>query len=50
MKKYEIIVGGTVIATATTKEEAKSLLHQAKNSFLALVHPVDCFYIKEKGE
>ena len=50
MKKYEIVVGGTVVATATTKEEAENLLYQAKNSFLALVHPVDCFYIREKGE
>ena len=45
--KYEIIVAGTVIAKASTKEEAEQLLVQAKHSPLAWCHPVDVFYIKE---
>lgn len=47
MKKFEVIVAGTVIGTYNTKEEAEKRLFEAKNSFLALVHPVDVFRIKE---
>lgn len=46
--KYEVIVGGTVIATYETREEAEKRLEEARNSFLALVHPYDTFRIKEK--
>lgn len=45
--KYEVIVGGTVIGTYESKVDAEKRLYEAQHSFLAIVHPVDCFYIKE---
>lgn len=47
-KVYEVVVAGTVIATYASKEAAEERLFQAKHSFLAMVHPVDVFYIREK--
>lgn len=44
---YEVVVAGSVIGRYNSKEEAENRLEEAKNSFLALVHPVDVFYIKE---
>lgn len=48
MKKYEVIVAGETLTTCVTKEEAETKLAEARQSFLALVHPRDCFYIREK--
>ena len=48
MKRYEIVVAGEVITRAETREEAEKLLEEAKNSFLRMVHPIDCFWIREK--
>ena len=47
-KVYKVIVGGTVIYTTSSKEKAEEELFRAKNSFLAMVHPRNCFYIKEE--
>lgn len=47
MTKYNVIVAGTVIGTYNSKEEAEKRLNEARHSFLAMVHPKDCFYIKE---
>lgn len=47
MKKFEVVIAGTVINTYETREEAEDRLFEVKNSFLALVHPIDCFYIRE---
>lgn len=47
MTKYNVIVAGTIIGTYNSKEEAEKRLYEAKHSFLAIVHPKDCFYIKE---
>lgn len=47
MKKYNVIVAGTVFGTYKTKEEAEKMLDEVKKSFLALIHPKDCMYIKE---
>ncbi len=46
MTKYLVKVGGTVLATYNTREEAEKRLFEVKNSFLALVHPIDCMFIK----
>jgi len=45
--KYEIIVAGSVVTRVSTREEAEQLLEQARHSFLAMVHPIDTFYIRE---
>ena len=45
--KYQVIVAGTVLGTYATEAEAEERLTLAKNSFLALVHPADTFFIKK---
>lgn len=45
--RYEIIVGGTVLTTANSEEEAKKILAEARKSPLGWVHPYNCFYIRE---
>lgn len=47
MERYEVIVAGTTVNTYNTKKEAEERLNEIKNSFLAMVHPIDCMYIKE---
>ena len=47
MKRYEVLVAGTVIGTYATREEAETRLYEAKHSFLAMVHPQDVFRIRE---
>lgn len=47
-KKFEAIVAGTVIGTYNTREEAEKRIQEAKHSFLAMVHPIDCFYVRVK--
>ena len=47
MKRYEVKVAGTTIGTYTNREEAEKRLDDARHSFLAMVHPQDCFFIKE---
>ena len=49
MKKYEVCVAGQVVTRAETKEEAERLLNEVRHSFLAMVHPVDVFYIRERA-
>lgn len=44
---YEVVVAGSVIGRYNSREEAEIHLEEAKNSFFALVHPVDVFYIRE---
>lgn len=46
MKKYVVMVSGVEIGWYEKKEDAEKHLFDAKHSFLALVHPIDCFYIK----
>lgn len=45
-KDYQVIVAGTVIGTYKNEIDAKNRLNEARNSFLAMVHPRDAFYIK----
>ena len=47
--KYEVVVAGTVVGTYKNKADAEKRLAEAKNSFLAIVHPVDVFFIREKN-
>ncbi len=47
MKNFEVYVAGTLKGTFTTREEAEQFLNALRNSFLAMVHPRDVFYIKE---
>ena len=47
--KYEVVVAGTIIGTYENKADAEKRLTEAKNSFLAIVHPVDVFFIREKN-
>lgn len=47
MKEYKVIIAGTVDSTHTTREEAEKRLNEIKHSFLAIVHPIDCMFIKE---
>ena len=44
---FRVIVAGTVIGTYNTREEAEARLAEAKQSYLALVHPSECFRIAE---
>lgn len=48
MKKFEVVVAGTIIGVYNTHEEAEERLFEARNSFLAMVHPQDVFRIIEK--
>ena len=45
--KYQIIVSGEILTTTKTREEAERLLNEARHSFLAMVHPQECFYIRQ---
>jgi hypothetical protein len=45
--RYEVIVAGTIHSVHNTKAEAELQLDLIRNSFLAMVHPKDSFYIKE---
>lgn len=47
MKEYRVIIAGTVNSKYNTKEEAEKRLNEIKNSFFAMVHPIDTMYIKE---
>ena len=44
---FKVIVAGTVIGTYNTRAEAEARLAEAKKSYLALVHPSECFRIAE---
>ena len=44
---YNVMVGGSVVGTYKTKEEASVRLEEVKNSFLAMVHPRDTMFIKK---
>ena len=44
---YNVVVAGTIVGTYNTKEEAEKRLFEVQHSFLAMVHPKDCMYIKE---
>ena len=46
--KYEVIVAGTTIGTYNTYKEAEKRLNEARQSFLAMVHPKDVFRIVKK--
>ena len=48
MKKFEVVVAGTIIGVYNTYEKAEERLFEARNSFLAMVHPQDVFRIIEK--
>lgn len=47
MNTYFVMVGGCVIARYSTLEEAEERLEQVKNSWYAMVHPVDTMFIKK---
>lgn len=47
MMEYRVIVSGYVYARCETREEAEKMLDEARHSYLAMVHPKDCFFIKE---
>lgn len=47
MKKYNVMVAGTVVGTYKTREEAEERLDQVRHSYLAMVHPRDVMFIKE---
>ena len=47
--KYEVVVAGSVIGTYKNREDAEKRLFEAKHSFLAMVHPINCFFIREKA-
>ena len=47
MKRFEVIVAGTIIAKCETREDAERALKLARRSFRAMVHPQNSFYIKE---
>lgn len=44
---YKVMVGGMVAGTYNSKEEANNRLNEIKNSFLAIVHPIDTMFIKK---
>lgn len=48
--KYEVVVGGTVVATFEKLENAERELDRVKHSIYAMVHPVDCMFIRKKVE
>lgn len=47
MKKYNVMVAGTVMGTYNTREEAEVRLEEVRHSYLAIVHPRDVMFIKE---
>ena len=50
MTRYEVVVAGTVIATFDYKQNAEKELERVKHSIYAMVHPIDCMYIRKKVE
>lgn len=46
--KYEVVVGGTVVGRYGTKAEAEQRLYEVRHSYLAMVHPQDCMFIRER--
>jgi len=48
-KNFEVYVAGSLNGSFSTREEAEKRLNELKNSFLAMVHPKECFYIKENN-
>lgn len=49
MKKFEVYVAGSLVGKYETREEAEARLNEVRHSFLAMVHPQEVFYIKEKA-
>lgn len=47
MKKYNVIIAGTIVGSYETKEEAENRLNEIRHSYLAMVHPKNCMYIKK---
>ena len=47
MKEYRVMVGGNVKSVHATREEAENQLHLWRNSWLAMVHPIDTMFVKE---
>jgi len=47
---YEVVVSGSVVTIVKTKEDAERELERVKHSFYAMVHPIDCMYIRKKVE
>ena len=45
--RYEVVVAGTVVGTYTNKVEAENRLYEIQHSFLAMVHPRNCMFIRE---
>lgn len=48
MKRFKVIASGAVLGIYDSREEAEKMLEEARNSYLAWVHPKDCFFIKEE--
>lgn len=46
---YVVMVGGMEQGKYNTKAEAEKRLAEVQNSFLAMVHPKDTMFIKEKN-
>ena len=44
---FNVIVSGVVVRQCETREEAEKELSLIRNSYLAMVHPRECMYIKE---
>ena len=47
MKRFEVVIAGTVDSKFETREDALRRLNEIKNSFYALVHPIGCMFIRE---
>ena len=45
--RYEVVVAGSHLGFYENRQDAEKRLEEARNSFLAMVHPWDCFYIRE---
>lgn len=50
MKRFEVVIAGTVESEYETREQAEKRLNEIKNSFYAMVHPVDCMWVRERKD
>ena len=44
---YEVMVSGSVAGRYEDRASAEARLEEVRHSYLALVHPVDCMFIRE---
>jgi hypothetical protein len=45
--RFEVMVAGSVHSVYNNRVDAENMVNALRNSFLAMVHPSESFYIRE---